>query len=154
VRLTEAFVGHDPPAAGEVAALTAHVDGLLATVPWLADGGGGVLAGIAGTVTSLAAMALGLATYDPAIVHGHRMTRAALEAQIARLATSAQVERERIVGLDPRRADVILGGAIVLERIARRLGVTEIVVSDRGIRWGVLHEWLDLGGARPPSDRG
>lgn len=153
VRLTEAFIRHDPPTAAEVAALTTHVDQLLVAVPWLGARGGGALVGIAGTVTSLAAMALGLATYDPAIVHGHRMSREALGTQITRLVSSAQVERERIVGLDPRRADVILGGALVLAGIAQRLGATEIVVSDRGIRWGLLHERLAAGLVTAPANR-
>ena len=49
-------------------------------------------------------------------------------------------------GLDPRRADVILAGAVILERIARRAGAGEVIVSDRGIRWGLLHE---LAGTAP-----
>jgi exopolyphosphatase/guanosine-5'-triphosphate,3'-diphosphate pyrophosphatase len=101
--------------------------------------------GTAGTVTTLAAMALGLRSYDAALVHGHRLTRGALAAQIERLARSTQAEREAMPGLDPRRADVILAGALVLETLAARLGAPEVVVSDRGIRWGLLYERLPGG---------
>ena len=55
-------------------------------------------------------MALALASYDPARVHGYRLSRADLGRQIARLGAATQAERERMIGLDPRRADVILGG--------------------------------------------
>ncbi len=137
VRLTEKHVRHDPADPSEVDALVREIDGALAGVPWPPNA---LLIGIAGTVTSLAAMALGLATYDPARVHGYDLPLAALDAEIARLRTSAQPERERIVGLDPRRADVILAGAILLHRIARAAGTGAIRVSDRGIRWGLLYE--------------
>ncbi len=104
------------------------------------------LVGVAGTVTSLAAMALVLASYDPARVHGYRLSRADLGREIARLGGATQPERERMIGLDPRRADVIFAGALILERIAAAAGVDEVRVSDRGIRWGLLHE---LAAARP-----
>jgi exopolyphosphatase / guanosine-5'-triphosphate,3'-diphosphate pyrophosphatase len=100
------------------------------------------LVGVAGTVTSLAAMSLELATYDPARVHGHHLSRAELGREVSRLAAATQAEREQIVGLDPRRADVILAGAVILERIAAAAGVAEVLVSDRGIRWGLLYELL------------
>jgi exopolyphosphatase/guanosine-5'-triphosphate,3'-diphosphate pyrophosphatase len=137
VRLTERHVRHDPPEAGEVDAITREVDGALAAVPWPPRP---VLVGVAGTVTSLAAMAMHLASYDPARVHGFELDGAALDAEIARLALSAQPERERIVGLDPKRADVILAGALILRRIAAAARVPSIRVSDRGIRWGLLYE--------------
>ena len=60
--------------------------------------------------------------------------------EIARLLASTQAERERFVGLDPRRADVILAGAVILRRIADAAGVRAVRVSDRGIRWGLLYE--------------
>jgi exopolyphosphatase/guanosine-5'-triphosphate,3'-diphosphate pyrophosphatase len=98
------------------------------------------LVGVAGTVTSLAAMALALESYDPARVHGYQLSRADLGREIARLCAATQAERERMVGLDPRRADVILAGALILDRIAASAGVAEVRVSDRGIRWGLFHE--------------
>jgi exopolyphosphatase/guanosine-5'-triphosphate,3'-diphosphate pyrophosphatase len=138
VRLTEKHVRHDPAEAAEQDAIVREIDAALAAVPWPASGA--TVVGVAGTVTSLAAMALGLATYDPARVHGYDLGLAALDAEIARLGASTQAERERIVGLDPRRADVILAGALILSRIATAAGATGIRVSDRGIRWGLLYE--------------
>lgn len=138
VRLTEKHVKSDPASPAEIAAIDAEAASLLASVPF--PDPPATLIGIAGTVTTLAAMALDLASYDPDLVHGHRLSLAALDAQIARLGASTQAERERMAGLDPRRADVILAGALLLRRIADRAGVQEILVSDRGIRWGLFFE--------------
>ena len=98
--------------------------------------------GVAGTVTSLAAMSMDLSTYDPARVHGSRLDATALDAQIARLSGATQAERERMAGLDPRRADVILAGALLLREIVRMARVPAIRVIDRGIRWGLYYERL------------
>jgi exopolyphosphatase / guanosine-5'-triphosphate,3'-diphosphate pyrophosphatase len=133
-------VHHDRPTAAELGAIAAAVDDAVAAVPLPPPPV--TLVGVAGTVTSLAAMALQLASYDPARVHGYRLSRADLGQQVARLGASTQPERERMIGLDPRRADVILAGALILDRIATAAGAPEIRVSDRGIRWGLLYERL------------
>jgi exopolyphosphatase / guanosine-5'-triphosphate,3'-diphosphate pyrophosphatase len=140
VRLTERFVRHDPAANDEVAAIATTVDAAIAEVPFVR--GAARLVGVAGTVTSLAAMAQDLPRYDARRVHGYRLAAEALARQIDRLRGATQPERERMAGLDPRRADVILAGGLILDRIARAMGVSEIRVSDRGIRWGLLQEAL------------
>ncbi len=137
VRLTEQNVRHDPVTPDELAALRAAVASGLGSIAFPQ---GAALVGVAGTVTSLAAMAESMASYDPERVHGYRLSRDQLAAQIARLATSAQADRERMIGLDPRRADVILAGAIILEGMAQAAGAAGVRVSDRGIRWGLAHE--------------
>jgi exopolyphosphatase/guanosine-5'-triphosphate,3'-diphosphate pyrophosphatase len=139
VRLTEQNVRHDPVTADELAAVRAAVASGLAGITFPGDA---TLVGVAGTVTSLAAMAESMATYDPARVHGYRLAGDQLAAQIARLAGSSQADRERMIGLDPRRADVILAGAIILEGIAGAAGAAAVRVSDRGIRWGLAHEMV------------
>ena len=138
VRLTEAFIRHDPPTAAEQEAIAQAIDTAIAAVPFARPAA--PLVGVAGTVTSLAAMAQSLASYDPARVHGYRLSRRDLGGEIARLAAATQAERERMTGLDPRRADVILAGALILDRVAAAAGVDEVRVSDRGIRWGLFHE--------------
>ena len=148
VRLTERHIASDPAEPSEIAAVVDEIARRLAAVPFPA--GPLLLVGTAGTVTSLAAMSLGLRSYDPALVHGHRLTLAALDAQIARLRPSRQAERERMVGLDPKRADVILAGACILRQLAEAARVSEILVNDRGIRWGLLFEKSGLA----PADLG
>jgi exopolyphosphatase/guanosine-5'-triphosphate,3'-diphosphate pyrophosphatase len=143
VRLTEKYVHTDPPLASEVAAVTEGIEPALAALPARAEAGGTYqLVGTAGTVTTLAAMAQDLATWDPARVHGYRLKRSDLEAQIDRLARSGQREREQMAGLDPKRADVILAGACILAAFVRRLDAPYVLVNDRGIRWGLLYEKL------------
>jgi exopolyphosphatase/guanosine-5'-triphosphate,3'-diphosphate pyrophosphatase len=138
VRLTEAFIHNDPPTAADCAAITGAIDSAIRGVPFAREPT--TLVGVAGTVTSLAAMALALGSYDPARVHGYRLSRADLGREIARLGGATQAARERMIGLDPRRADVILAGALILDRIAAAAGVGEVRVSDRGIRWGLFDE--------------
>jgi exopolyphosphatase/guanosine-5'-triphosphate,3'-diphosphate pyrophosphatase len=152
VRLHERHVRHDPPTSDERHGIDADVEAALDTVrEAFADAAPtDALVGVAGTVTSLAAMVLGLGTYDPARVHGSRLSVAALDGQIARLARATQAEREQMAGLDPRRADVILAGALVLRAIARRARVSEVRVSDRGIRWGLYYELVAVA-AKPSS---
>ncbi len=143
VRLTERHMRHDPPLASEIAAVLHDINGALDGFAWPASGAHGprpVLIGTAGTVTALASIALALKDYDPELVHGYRLAVSALDATVARLGNSTQREREAIPGLDPKRADVILGGACILLAIARRVGADEIVVNDRGIRWGLVYE--------------
>jgi exopolyphosphatase/guanosine-5'-triphosphate,3'-diphosphate pyrophosphatase len=146
VRLTERHLHADPPSPRDVASLAKAVDDALAEVPFPEQAI--PLVGVAGTVTSLAAMAQNLESYDPARVHGYRLSRAALSQQLDRLRAAPQEQREKMPGLDPRRADVILAGAVILERIAHRARAPEILVSDRGIRWGLLYELL---GDQPPA---
>ena len=143
VRLTEKHVHGDPATPAEVAAITAEIVQQLANIPFPARPI--TLIGTAGTVTTLTAMALGLQSYDPARVHGHRLTLPTLEQQIDRLRASTQAERESMAGLDPKRADVILAGACILLQIALAAQAAEILVSDRGIRWGLLFEKTILG---------
>jgi exopolyphosphatase / guanosine-5'-triphosphate,3'-diphosphate pyrophosphatase len=138
VRLTEKHVKSDPATAAEIAAVAEEAARLLAPVPFPTEPA--TLIGVAGTVTTLAAMSLDLKSYDPTLVHGHRMTLPALDAQIARLRAAKQAEREQMAGLDPKRADVILAGAVLLRCIAERAAAREILVSDRGIRWGLFFE--------------
>jgi len=136
VRLTERIVAHDPPSADEQARLVATVDEALAGAPALR----GALVGIAGTVTTLAAMAQRLDTYDATRVHGSKLSRAAVDALVASLAATPLADKRRTPGLDPKRADVIYAGAVILARVMARAGAGECIVSDRGIRWGLIYE--------------
>jgi exopolyphosphatase/guanosine-5'-triphosphate,3'-diphosphate pyrophosphatase len=153
VRLTERHVKSDPPLDAELEAVGAEIAAALSSAPLPPPRGRGdvTLIGVAGTVTSLAAMAQELASYDPARVHGYRLGGAALDAQIAHLTRSTQREREAMVGLDPRRADVILAGALILREIARKAEVPSVLVSDRGIRWGLLYEELARSETEPSA---
>jgi exopolyphosphatase/guanosine-5'-triphosphate,3'-diphosphate pyrophosphatase len=96
------------------------------------------LVGMGGAVTNMTAVMHGLTTYDPDVVQGSVLTRAEVDRQIA-LYSSQDVEgRRRIVGLQPKRADVILAGACVVRTVMVKLGRDALTVSDRGLRHGLL----------------
>lgn len=96
------------------------------------------LVGMGGAVTNMTAVMHGLAVYDPAVVQGSILSRAEVERQIE-LYRSRDVEaRRQIVGLQPKRADVILAGACVVRTVLDKLGRESLSVSDRGLRHGLL----------------
>ena len=111
VRLTERFLASDPPTEDELDALAAAVRSVLAEqVPETLSARRAI--GVAGTITSLAALDLGLVEYDRDRVHGHRLGDAAVRAQLERLAALPLGERRRVPGLEPERAPVIVAGAV------------------------------------------
>jgi exopolyphosphatase/guanosine-5'-triphosphate,3'-diphosphate pyrophosphatase len=101
------------------------------------------LVGVAGTVTTLAAIALELDDYDPSRVHGHVLEKDVVCAIRERLAHLPLAERRNVTGLDPRRADVIVAGALIVEAVMTFSGNETLIVSDRGVRWGLAEELAD-----------
>jgi exopolyphosphatase/guanosine-5'-triphosphate,3'-diphosphate pyrophosphatase len=96
------------------------------------------LVGTAGTATTLAALDLGLAAYDPARVQGHTLTREAIQAQLDRLGALTVDERAALPCLEPGRADLIVPGTAIVQATLALLGVDRMVVSDWGLREGIL----------------
>ncbi len=94
--------------------------------------------GVAGTVTTLSAMALGMTEWDAGRVHGTTLSRVDLERFIAELAQATPAERELMAAVAPKRAPYLVAGAIVLERILATVGHPGMLVSDRGLRYGLL----------------
>jgi exopolyphosphatase/guanosine-5'-triphosphate,3'-diphosphate pyrophosphatase len=142
VRLTEQFLHSDPVRADEVAQMNAVIDRDLAALPHQEMGTGAKLAlvGVAGTCTTLAAMEKKLARYSHGDVHGSRLTLDSVTRQRELLERKSIAERRQIAGLEPRRADVIFAGACLLERIMSRYHADHVIVSDQGVRYGLLHE--------------
>jgi exopolyphosphatase/guanosine-5'-triphosphate,3'-diphosphate pyrophosphatase len=137
VRLSERHLKTDPPAAPELAALEADIDERLAT---LGLPSGIPIIGTAGTATTLAAVALKLVPYDPDQVTGFRLTPEDVEGLYQRLARATVADRKAMPGMEPQRADVIVGGAAIYARIMKRTNAPVFVVCDRGIRWGLVYE--------------
>lgn len=140
VRLHERHLKGDLPTSRAVAELRADVRRALegAPAPFL----GATFVGVAGTMTTLAAMDAGLAVYDGRVVHGYRLGQQTISRFAETLvAEPAQVRRQR-VGLDPARADVIAAGALIVDEVLRWAGADSLVVSDRGVRWGVVQRLL------------
>lgn len=137
VRLTERHLRGDPPTAAEIAALHADIDGRLAAL----DLPRGVpVVGTAGTATTMAALELALATYDPAAVTGLRLSPAAVAGLEARLLAAPVAARRALTGMVRERADVVAAGVAIFARVVARVGAPVMITCDRGIRWGVAYE--------------
>jgi exopolyphosphatase / guanosine-5'-triphosphate,3'-diphosphate pyrophosphatase len=104
-----------------------------------------LLVGMGGALTNLAAVEHGLAEYDPDVVHGTRLDRAAIDRQIELYRTRTADDRRAIVGLQPNRAEVILAGACVVRVVLTKLGCDSLVVSARGLRHRLIADRFGLG---------
>ena len=136
VRMTERYVREDPLNAEDRARVEAHLRETFAALPPCPPGAR--LVGIAGTVTTLYTLQHAIEPYDAARVQGGTLTLAELEALADRLCHLPLAERQKLPGLQPKRADVIPAGALILLEGLRALGLTQCRVSDRGLRWGLL----------------
>jgi exopolyphosphatase/guanosine-5'-triphosphate,3'-diphosphate pyrophosphatase len=149
VRMTERFLASDPPTADE---LEACAEAVRSALPRLAPR---AAIGVAGTVTSLAALDLGLVTYDSELVHGHLISAAAVEEQLDRLASLSVAERRRVPGLEPERAPVIVAGAVILHEVLAAFGLAGLEASERDLLDGAALAAADLPepeeGAAPPG---
>jgi exopolyphosphatase/guanosine-5'-triphosphate,3'-diphosphate pyrophosphatase len=138
VRLTERHITTDPPTSLELQRVADAAEAAFARLPTLAKDAPPI--GIAGTVTTLAAISLGMTSYDGARVHGQTMAVGEVERIVADLARRSVSDRQLTPGLHPGRADVIVAGGLVVLAVLRRLGAHAMRVSDRGLRWGLAAE--------------
>ena len=141
VRLTERYARTDPPLEGEVEAMRGEARWELGRIPRemvQVDR----LIGTAGTITTMAAVQLGLKAYDSARINGLALAYDEVARQRRLFETTPLEVRRGIPGLDPARADVILAGAVILQEIMSQTA-GELTVSDRGVRWGLIREGLE-----------
>jgi exopolyphosphatase / guanosine-5'-triphosphate,3'-diphosphate pyrophosphatase len=131
VRLTERFLHSDPPTGDELAACAQQVRPLLPSL----DPTSAV--GVAGTITTLAALDLGLDEYDRERVHGHELSRAGVERQLERLAALPLAKRREVPALEPERAPVIVAGAVIAREVLAAYGLDEMTVSEHDILDGI-----------------
>jgi exopolyphosphatase/guanosine-5'-triphosphate,3'-diphosphate pyrophosphatase len=127
-------------------ALASALEGIAAELDCLDDRPSpDALVGMGGALTNLAAVKHGLAAYDPEIVQGTELDRAEIDRQIELYRIRTADERRAIVGLQPNRAEVILAGACVVHTVLTKLGCDSLVVSDRGLRHGLIVDRFGLG---------
>lgn len=132
VRSTEAHLHGDPPTAGELGALREEVAGeVRAALEVIGRPAGEPLIGVAGTITTLAAIDNG--RYDPREVHGRVLSRDTVAAMLARLAAMPVSRRREVHGLEPARAPVIVAGAAIVLEAMRAAEVDAITVSERDL---------------------
>jgi len=142
VRLTERVAPPDPPDPASMALLRLRAaEALAPAAALLADGPRPArMVGVAGTVTTLAAVSRELPRYDAERVHGSELALGELEALQVRLSALTTAERARLPGMEPKRADVIVAGSAIVTEAMRLLGFDRLTVSDRGVRWGLLYD--------------
>jgi exopolyphosphatase/guanosine-5'-triphosphate,3'-diphosphate pyrophosphatase len=155
-RLTERFLHSDQPTQNELDDAAAAVVTLLAKrVPDEIRSDTLSAIGVAGTITSLGALALGLEEYDRDRVHGFKLSAAALDEQLQRLASVPLEKRRDMRPLDPDRAPVIVGGAVIVREVLDYFGLDELEISERDILDGAALAAAELPekeeGAAPPG---
>jgi exopolyphosphatase/guanosine-5'-triphosphate,3'-diphosphate pyrophosphatase len=143
VRMTERHLHADPPSQEQIAAAIADIDAALTEAAAKVDiTQARSLVGLAGSVTTVAAIVLDLPGYDAARTHHARITAAQVRSVTSRLLAQTRAERSAIASMHPGRVDVIGAGALVLDRVMRRFGFAEVVVSEHdildGIAWSMV----------------
>ncbi|HYX89623.1 MAG TPA: Ppx/GppA phosphatase family protein [Gaiellaceae bacterium] len=134
VRLTERHLHSDPPGRHELDRCAAEVR---ETLPELHPTDA---LGVAGTITTLAALDLGLTEYDPERVHGHRLSAPGVQEQLDRLASLPLADRRELPALEPERAPVIVAGGVIVREVLARYGLGGLEASERDILHGAALE--------------
>jgi len=138
VRVKERFFTSDPPKPREIDAARAFVGDVVGSNAGHVHGE--QLVGVAGTITTLTALVLGLSVYDSEKVHGSRMTRAQVDEWSGRLLAMPSSEIAAIGPVQPGRADVIGSGSLILSVVMDRLDAPDVLVSERDILDGLVAE--------------
>lgn len=136
--LTNEFLKSDPPKREELDELLTYLNENIRRIEFPEKTDKAV--GMGGNVTSMTAVKFKLAKYDPDIVQGAVLELSEVERQMDLYLAKTVEERKSIVGLHPKRADTILAGAVMLRSIMKKLGKDSILVSDRGIRHGLMFD--------------
>lgn len=144
VKLTDRYLITDPPSAeNQQQLIRAIEERFRPMVPSVGRLSGHRFVGVAGTVTTLAALELGLKVYDPLRVQNLRLGFERVESWYRKLVGMTLDERRRLAGLERGREDLIVAGAALLWVAMRMAGAKEVVVSDDGLREGVLIDWFE-----------
>ncbi len=141
VRLTERIIKSDPPSAADTAQLREIIDAALSCVGL--DFRPDVMLGIAGTVTTICAVSAGISGDNLNATHGRHMPLDEVRRVCELLGAKTVAERRNLTGIADGRADVIFAGAMILERVMENFGAREVIVSDQGVRWGLVWREID-----------
>lgn len=141
VRLTERFFHSDPTTPAEMDAVRQAVKSAIREYDQLFENRqASTLLGVAGTITTLAAIAQKLLEFDPKKIDGYWLSRCQVEDILEMLAVLPLSRRQQVPGLRPQRADVIVAGALIIETFMAEFNFDRLLVSQRGLRYGFLME--------------
>ncbi len=138
LHMTEKHLKHDPPEAEDLDALMQELHSAFSSLQ--KRDATTRLVGVGGTITTMSAVKLGLLKYDSALVHASTLSSDDVKTQVQQYSSLSLKQRCRLPGLPADRADIILAGAIIVSGLMDRLGFMEMVVSDRGVRHGLMLE--------------
>lgn len=148
VKLTERFVRHDPPSDTEMESLVRAVREALVGVPREACD---AVVGVGGTVTTLAAIVLGLPGFDKQRIEGARLSGATISGVIGRLKLLPSKERLHVPGMERGREDILLQGIILMREIMTHFQQDELIVTTKGARHGFIYEAAKAAASRNPK---
>ncbi|MBW1971674.1 MAG: Ppx/GppA family phosphatase [Deltaproteobacteria bacterium] len=139
VTLTNLFIKNDPPKNDEISKIKKYIEKELNKIsaPSVAD-----LIGIGGTITTLASIKQKLATFNPYMIDHKILTKDEINEQIIHLSSLNLVQRSRLPGLFPGREDIIIAGALIFLAIMEWIGIKEILVTVKGLRYGIVKSIL------------
>jgi exopolyphosphatase / guanosine-5'-triphosphate,3'-diphosphate pyrophosphatase len=153
VRMTERHLTSDPPTASQIDAAGADILGALDEAAASVDlTGARTLLGLAGTVTTLAALDAGAPEYDEKLTHHYRLGAGAVHALTGSLLAMTRAERAALPAMHPGRADVIAAGALILDQVVGRSGMAEVLVSEHDILDGIA--WSTVASRPDGANRG
>ena len=138
IRITEKFFKSDPASPEEIQAAIDEIENTFTRYD--VKGETAQLVGMGGTVTAMGAVKHRMSEYKADVIQGSKLTAQDIEAQFLDYSKKTVEERRRTVGLQPKRADVILAGCCILKAILKLLGAGEVTISDRGIRHGLAFD--------------
>ncbi len=140
VKLTEMFIKHDPPLDDELSLLKTYSKDLLLKLPF--DSNGCVLIGTGGTITTLAGIIFCLEVFDKDVIHTSGITLNEIGKLIDLMKNMHTSERKSIKGMEKGREDILLQGIMLLREIMVYFGFKKLLVSTKGVRYGVIYERL------------
>lgn len=142
VVMTERFLKSDPPEKSELQEMEAHIRETLKAVATVFRGGERTVVGVAGTITTLAALDLELPDWNPDRVHGHTLTAVSVRKLYDKLSSMTVAQRRDIPAMEIERADIIAAGAGILDALMTDCGISSMEVSLRDIRYGLMETTL------------
>jgi len=143
VSVTESFFHNDPPNTSEISNICTFLEKNMFGYEEFKGTISSPLVGTAGTITTLAAISLEMKKYDPEKINGFVLNLEEVKNILKRFMNCSLNERQKITGLEPKRADVIIGGTKILISVMERFGYERLVVSDFGLREGIIVDLLD-----------
>ncbi len=145
VRLTERFLSGPPPAPEELESLSRYIKTAMEEYPVI-DTGETHFVAVAGTATTLAAVDLGLESYDRHAVSGHMMTRDTIASYLTAFSSMTHNDLVAKMKVDPGRADIILTGIVILHSVMERFDIEVVTVSPQGLRYGIAMRAMEVRG--------